>query len=403
MENCTIYSHHLKFDRIAEIVKSNLPDARVEINDGGLRKSIVAKIKGGFFGKSKSLTINYRQRQNPSYQLQRVECGLTQNLAGMLNYVQSIPAKNEVVRTQFLHQISAANCEMAFLAKPQIAGEFEPVLKNIVTEIRGFIYTQPGPFFNHTDGQYFLNSNFELILDTEGNSRVENIDVKIDAQYYDQPKENETPEQAERKARSESILKQRGVKINANLQSLRASSDIQLRSPEEIIDRAYALLITAVKGEGIEQEHLVKAIKSKNIRSFSPREEIIFQAGSLSDEDRAYATWRYEGLNTILWALGLLDELPYPSAICDVPKIVELIFQPSRSDFEGSVKMREPEEIMDVLDLHYRMNWACVDARIKGEEVSGSLDSGVVYERHYALNWLTCDGNKEWDDVQTNT
>jgi len=89
MENCTIYSHYLNFEKIVQIVKENLPKAKVEFNDGEINKSLVATIKGGFFGKNKTLKINYRQRENPSYKLENIECGLTQNLAGMANFVQS--------------------------------------------------------------------------------------------------------------------------------------------------------------------------------------------------------------------------------------------------------------------------------------------------------------------------
>jgi hypothetical protein len=49
------------------------------------------------------------------------------------------------------------------------------------------------------------------------------------------------------------------------------------------------------------------------------------------------------------------------------------------------------------------MHWACVDARIKGQEVAGGIHPGIVYERHYCLNWLTRYQDQEWDDVQTNT
>ena len=82
----------MNFDRVVEIVKSKLPKAKVEYKDGGKQKSMVATIKGGLFGKPKSLTINYRERENPSYKLEQIECGLTKNLAGMVNYIQQFPA-----------------------------------------------------------------------------------------------------------------------------------------------------------------------------------------------------------------------------------------------------------------------------------------------------------------------
>ncbi len=83
--------------------------------------------------------------------------------------------------------------------------------------------------------------------------------------------------------------------------------------------------------------------------------------------------------------------------------IVGKIFHPSRAEFEESVQLRTASEILDELDKTYRMNWACVDARIKGEAVSGNLNASVVYERHYSLNWLTNYQNQDWDNVQTNT
>lgn len=120
MENCTIYSHKLEFEKVVQIVQSNLPKAKVTFNDGGKQKSLVATIKGGFFGKTKTLKINYRERQNPSYKLEEIECGLTQNLAGMVNFIQSFPAKNENVRNKFLLKVMAANCEIPFMAEPEM-------------------------------------------------------------------------------------------------------------------------------------------------------------------------------------------------------------------------------------------------------------------------------------------
>jgi len=130
---------------------------------------------------------------------------------------------------------------------------------------------------------------------------------------------------------------------------------------------------------------------------------MIYQLESLNDQDRAYATWRYESLYTMLWALGKMEELKFPSEICDVQTIVGKIFQPSREEFENTVNLRNKEEILNELDKTYRMNWACVDARIKGQEVSGNINPSVVYERHYSLNWLTNYQNQDWDNVQTNT
>ena len=177
----------------------------------------------------------------------------------------------------------------------------------------------------------------------------------------------------------------------------------QIRDSKVISNRAFALLVMALKGEGLEQEHIKKVVEAKNINSLSARETIVYHHENLSDGDRAYATWRYESLYVLLWALGKMDSLKYPNEICDVPAIVEAIFKPERADFEASIQIRSSKEILDELDKIYRMNWACVDARIKGMQVSGNINSSIVYERHYALNWLILYQNQDWDNVQTNT
>lgn len=403
MENCTIYSHHLEFDKVVDIVKTKLPKAKVEFNDGGLQKSLIATIKGGFFGKTKTLKINYRERKNPSYKLDTVECGLTQNLSGMVNFIQSLPAQNETVKGKFLYKVSAANSEMPFIAEPNINDDFKAVLEEIVQMIDGFIFAQPNAVFTKSSGQHFVDKDFALILDTNGISELSDMDVRVDAKYHDEPKDEYNEEQRSRKLRSQRILNENGIKVNTNLPCLISSDNMTLRDRNDVIDRAYALMVIAAKGEGVTREQLKRPIEEKNIDKFTPREDEILNTEVLTDHQKSYATWRYESLYTMLWALGYAKELKYPSDICDVQDIVGTILKPSRDDFSQNCTLRSKNEILDELDKIYRMNWACVDARMHGQTVGGGINPSVIYERHYSLNWLVRYQDQEWDDVQTNT
>jgi hypothetical protein len=403
MENCTIYSHTLNFDRVIELVKDNLPKAKVESKENGLEKSLTATLKGGLFGKDSSLTINYRERKTPSYKLDKIECGLSQNLAGMVNFIQQLPAKNENIRDKFLYKVMSANCEMPFMAEPAITPDFETILRKIAIELDAFIFAQPGKVFSRSDVQHFTDKNLNLIIDTKGNCEIDDLTVNVAAKYHDQPKQEYTQEQINRKNKSEFFLAEKGIKVNKNLPCTPSANEVAIRNLNEVIERAYALLVIAAKGEGVEQQHLERVVKEKNIKSFSPYEKYIYESKQLDDQERAYATWRYESLYVMLWALGKTSDLKYPAEICDVPAIVELIFQPSREEFSQSAVLRSASEILDELDKTYRMNWACVDARIKNDEIGGGIDSGIIYERHYALNWLTNYQNQEWDNVRTDT
>lgn len=403
MENCSIYSHHLHFDKVVSIIKSTLPKAKVEFNDGGKQKSLVATIKGGLFGKTKSLTMNYRERENPSYKLDQIECGLTQNLAGMVNFIQSIPAQNIELRNKFLHKVMSANCEMSFMAEPEITNEFENALRKIADELDAFIFAQPSKTLSKSNGQHFLDNQLNLIIDSNGNCEVSDVSVSVDAKYHDEPASSYTEDQLTRKANSETLLTSKGIQVNTNLPCVSAEANTKIRAIEEVIDRVYALMIVAVRGEGVNQEQVKKPIEEKVINSFSPKEQIIISTAELNDQQKSIATWRYESLYTLLWALQLMPDLKYPSDICDVKSIVSKIIKPSRAEFTEQCKLRTDKEILDALDSVYRMNWACVNARVKGEEVGGNINPSVLYERHYALNWLTSYQNQEWDEVKTNT
>ncbi|MGG6547373.1 UNVERIFIED_CONTAM: DUF4272 domain-containing protein, partial [Prevotella sp. 15_C9] len=60
----------------------------------------------------------------------------------------------------------------------------------------------------------------------------------------------------------------------------------------------------------------------------------------------------------------------------------------------GLGMVRKREEVLDEADLTFRYDWACVEARVHGEEAPVLLDAGVVMERHYAFNWLVGGGRK---------
>lgn len=66
--------------------------------------------------------------------------------------------------------------------------------------------------------------------------------------------------------------------------------------------------------------------------------------------------------------------------------------------------MRSVDEILDVADLNYRYDWACVNARIDRKSLSFVLNESIVVERYKALNWLIgADGAEDWDKIVVNT
>jgi len=210
---------------------------------------------------------------------------------------------------------------------------------------------------------------------------------------------------AERKARSEEICRRENIPVNPHLPLVEDELASTLRSLEEVAWRAMCLCLVAMKGEGMEQPKVIEIITELGLANLlTPQESNFVFGGESSQEDFSKFSWRYESYWVLLWALGYLNELGKPDQVCDVERAVKTLWEYKRPElFIAKAKLRAHSEILDELDLVYRYDWACVDARLKGEDIPGKLHAGVVYERHYAFNWLVSYMEQEWDDVSTDT
>lgn len=218
------------------------------------------------------------------------------------------------------------------------------------------------------------------------------------AWYANAPREG-----VERKERSESQLKLRGVPINRHLPIVETESQASFRPKEEIVMRIVALTLVAVKGEGALTEPQLKMLVNRFNAAdcFSPVERAFIENLDPSTQERVQFSWRYECLWVMLWALSFVPELPYPENLCDVPHAVGFLRELGRDGLQEKAVLRQNAEVLDHTDFTFRCHWAVRDAQLAGVDVPGNLNAGVVQERHYALNWIV--QRVAWDDVDTST
>ncbi|NOW91030.1 hypothetical protein BCD91_003053 [Clostridium beijerinckii] len=182
----------------------------------------------------------------------------------------------------------------------------------------------------------------------------------------------------QRKQKSIEILKSNKVPYMEGLPIIEDVTEIEVRSAEEIAKRAIACLVAIQvacdinSGENIEESReffkgFLKKYEVKNELTEAEK-KIIF--GTPDEQDVINMAWKYEAYWTLIWALGILDELDYPSQICDCNFAINVVADcKDFNEFMKKVNLRSIDQILNEADLIYRYNWACVDARIHGKDM----------------------------------
>lgn len=212
----------------------------------------------------------------------------------------------------------------------------------------------------------------------------------------------------QRKARTDTLLAEMGIQLPAHLPPLVSEAELQLRPAVEILGRALALYVVALRAESVATNQPIPAYELTDrfpqVHAWlSPVEREFLETDEPTEDTLPQFAWRYESLYVLEWALGLQEELPFADDICDVPLTARTIMNMDFDAAMAKAKTRPASQILDALDLHYRLHWLVRQNRMKEEALPLNLEAGVIYERHYALNWLVNFENADWDEVDTPT
>jgi hypothetical protein len=211
-----------------------------------------------------------------------------------------------------------------------------------------------------------------------------------------------------RKAATEALLAARGLEAATTLPPVVTEPELRLRTATETGRRAIALLAVAIRADALASGNPLPLAeldsKLSGLQGFlSPQEAAFLQAEAPTAAELPQFSWRYESLQTLEWALGLFDELPWPDQPCDAGLVAGTLMNRYKDAAGGKLRLRPAAEILDALDLHYRLHWVVRQARLEGKPLPEGVDAGVVSERHQALNWLASFENSGWDETDTPT
>lgn len=392
MNQCTLYVSIADPQKIVEAIVAAFRDREVQFSGDGQSVTVTDK---KWFSKN-TLTFNFmREDADPERFLQMKQ--------GMYGFFARIDTPHEKVKEKLLIQITALNVAVGIVASKEMDEETLTLILAVAEEVSGLVFLPTGDM---------LDKQGRLILNTEGDSEVDDFLVTVSSDFLDR---HVQPSQSgeERKARSIRLLQERGIPYIAHLPAIVGDENAVIRSKEEIVQRAIALCLIAVYAAGIaengqiaeEREFIEGIIDQYGAASFfTEKERQLLDDPNPSQTDMIQMAWMYECYWVLLWALGYKKELEFPGEICDVSFAIDVLR--SAGDYQtfyDNAVVRSKAEILDQADLIYRYDWACVDARINNRTVAGGLDAGVVLERHRALNWLIRYMEDEWDHVQLDT
>jgi len=218
-----------------------------------------------------------------------------------------------------------------------------------------------------------------------------------------------TPE--ERRRINNDKIKSLGIACFENLPMIESSTDVNLKDIDTICKRAIASLLTiqvacdVASGNDYEES---KVFFTDFLNRFDVSECLLEKekkmfSGEYTHQDVLDISWTYEAYWSLVWALGLVNDMEIPDNICDCHMAVRLVGDcKNYKSFKKQCKPRDIEEILDMLDLYYRYHWAVVDKSINPKTSIGNLNPSVVMERRRGLEWLISQ-EEDWNDISLDT
>jgi len=279
----------------------------------------------------------------------------------------------------------------------------------------GYLFTKENGQFESLFKLMFTTKTFFFALQ-EGKLMI----IDIDDQLFDKTVEDmksyhpcilsdelpETESQKNRRIKNNDYIKSLSVAYPDKLMSRWDDEAVELKDKTEICSRALAaffvIQIACDIGQGnyddsieffkpiIEEMCLVQHLNSKENRIFD---------GSYDMQDAIDMDWAYEAFWSLCWCLGLVDDIKDASDVCDCDAAIGFVKGcKSIDEFADKCTLRDKGDILDLLDLYYRYNWAINESRVNPDTPIGDLNPSVVIERRRGLEWIVSD-EPDWYDM----
>ena len=132
----------------------------------------------------------------------------------------------------------------------------------------------------------------------------------------------------------------------------------------------------------------------------------MFEEPQPSAQQLVDAGWRAEALFVLVWAIGLVDELPPANQQADTALFQELLppfAEVSAEAIISQAKRRSDAELLEMADVILKLHWEARDAKYRLGRAATHVEIEIIQERHHAINWVIGYDGVAWDDITTDT
>ena len=257
---------------------------------------------------------------------------IASHTSGMANYFSQVKTLLAELKENVLCQIRVFNCVTGITFDLNDNEDRTNYILNRLFEIAGDV----NGFLLYPSMQIFTGEG-KLLFSAKGESQLTEFIPVGNADFLDGNRPEETQADVERRLRSIALLEEKHIPYMEYLRSEVLESEARLRSRKEIVQRAAALFAVAVYSEVILSEgsgreealfYFKKMEQLYKIESYlSPAEAAYIDNPDPEEQECIQFGWRYECAGVLLWAAGIVDDLPYPSEIIDVPVLAAIFWQ----------------------------------------------------------------------------
>ena len=206
----------------------------------------------------------------------------------------------------------------------------------------------------------------------------------------------QTKEDADRMERNIKLMEKDKMPFYDKMEVNISEKDVKIRKKWEIIRKVVAIVITRIVAQTFleKKENMLKNLsdiieifeKKYQFKEFLTKREREF----LENKKENYQLnvefyFRLETAQTLLWVLSI-DKLPDLNNFSDLAEIIEILENENLKSFARKCEIRSKNQILDVLDYMYRLNWANVEIKLNG--YSRIVNESILYFTRLGLEWV---------------